>query len=195
MSNITQNRVKSLIPLTNNYETKLTQSDLAKITKIPQQSLSRYLNEYVKEGIMEYQTQGKNKLFFINTKNNLSLTTYQLIENQKALQFQQKMNEITPILNELLNYTEAIILFGSYSNYKNHKNSDLDLILIGKTNKEKIKEIKRRVPIEINEEYLSFAELEKSFKVKNPLIIEIINNHILFGDISRIVKLFMEHSK
>jgi predicted nucleotidyltransferase len=192
MSNITQNRVNMLIPLTNNYKTKLTQSDISRITKIPQQSLSRYLNSYVKEGIIEYNVEGRNKLFYINSKNNLSLNTFQLIENQKTLLFQQKVKNVSIILSELLNYTEAIILFGSYSKYEQTKNSDLDLILVGKSNKEKIKELKRNFPIEINEEYLSFEELKKAFKSNNPLAIELLNNHVLFGDISKIVKLFME---
>jgi len=195
MSNITQNRVNILIPLTNNYKTKLTQSDISRITQIPQQSLSRYLNSYVKEGIIEYSIEGRNKLFYINLKNNLSINTFQLIENQKTLLFQQKIKDITIILSELLNYAEAIILFGSYSKYEQTKTSDLDLILVGKSNKEKIKELKRTFPIEINEQYLSLEELKKSFKTKNHLAIEILNNHILFGDISKIVKLFMEESK
>ncbi|MGE0793601.1 MAG: nucleotidyltransferase domain-containing protein [Candidatus Woesearchaeota archaeon] len=192
MSNITQNKVTCLKPFTNSYNLKLTQSKLSKITKIPQQTLSRYLNSFVKEGIIDYTIEGRNKLFYIKKDVPITYPTFQLLEIHKEIDFLQNQITISVIINQLLDYCETIILFGSYAKNVQTKNSDLDLIIVGKSNKEKIKEIKRKFHLEINEQYITIEELKKSFKEKNYLTIEILNNHILFGEISKIIKLFME---
>lgn len=192
MSDITQNKVNCLTPFTNNYKLQLTQSKLSKITKIPQQTLSRHLNSLVKEGIIDYTIEGRNKLFYIKKDVPITYPTFQLLEIHKQIDFLQNQTTISVIINQLLNYCEILILFGSYAKNVQTKNSDLDLIVVGKSNKEKIKEIKRKFHLEINEQYVTIEELKKSFKEKNYLAIEILNNHILFGEISKIIKLFME---
>ena len=48
-----------------------------------------------------------------------------------------------------------------------------------------------RAAIEVNEQYVSYAELAKAIRGKNALSIEILKNHFLFGNISSIVKILM----
>jgi predicted nucleotidyltransferase len=196
MSNITLKWVELLIPFTNGYNKEYTQSDLAKITKIPQQTASRYLAELVKNNYLNYKIEGKNKLFFIDLNNINAYNLFELIENYKCLKFNNKIKDASLIINELIKFSETIILFGSYSNYKYKNNSDLDLLFIGKVNKKKIKEIKEKIHITVNEHYLSFLEFEKYLKQKKPLSIEILNKHIIFGEKNKIIKLFIgEYNK
>lgn len=190
MSDITQKWVGLLNPFSNNYSARFSASELSRKSKIPQQSSSRYLNKLVKLNLIDYIKEGKNKLFYFELKKQTTKIIFNLIENQKALQFQLKNKKIAIIINELLKHGDGIIIFGSYASGKFHGDSDLDLIILGKSNKDEIKKIKQKQIIEINEHYVSYKEFEKILKSRNPLAIEILQNHILFGDVSKIVEIF-----
>lgn len=192
MGNITQKWVNLIIPFTSGYSKRFTQSELSRASSIPQQTSSRYLDSLMKKGFISYEMQGRNKLFYIDMQNQSSGALLQMIENYKALQFQQKVKEISVIINELLKYAESIILFGSYSSYKFTNESDIDMIIIGNADKAGIKNAKKKFSVSINEYYVSYKEFAGLLKSKKPLAVEILKNHIIFGEVSKIVHIFME---
>ena len=147
MGNITQKWVKLLIPFASGYRQKFTETELAKLSNIPQQSASRYLNSLVAENLLNYTVQGRNKLFFIDFSKPTAYTLLQTIESYKSLEFQQKVKEASLIINEILIHSDAIILFGSYSAYAFDKESDIDIVLVGKAEKGSIKAIKNKYSI------------------------------------------------
>lgn len=190
MSNFTQKWVEILMPFCNDYSVKLTASDISRYTKIPQQTASRVLNKLVKINLISYVREGRNKMFFLDLKKQATRTVINIAENQKSLKFQLETKKIAVIINEFLNYADGIIVFGSYSSESSHANSDLDVIIFG-ADKEKIKQVKKKYLVEINEHYVGYKEFEKILKEKNPLAIEILKNHILFGNVSGIIKIFL----
>lgn len=190
MGNITQKWVDLLMPFSNNYSAKLSASELAKKSKIPQQTASRLLNKLVKFNLINYIKEGKNKLFYFDLEKQTTRIILNLIENQKSLQFQLKIKSMAVIINEILKCCESLIIFGSYALGDFDRESDLDIVLLGKYDKEQIKKIKQKQIIQINEHYTSYSEFTKILKSKNPLSIEIMKNHILFGDFSKIMNIF-----
>lgn len=190
LGNITQKWVDLLVPYTNGYSAKFSASELSRMTKIPQQTASRHLNVLVNEGILNYIIKGKNKLFYLDLTKEATKILLHQIESYKTLKFQLKNSESSIIINDLIKNCDSLILFGSYASGKYNKGSDLDIIIIGKFDKMKIKKIKERQTIEINEHYSSYNEFYHLLKNKNPLTIEVINNHILFGNISKIIGIF-----
>lgn len=192
MGNITQKWVKLLIPFASGYRQRFTETELAKLSNIPQQSASRYLNSLVAENLLNYTVQGRNKLFFIDFSKPTAYTILQTIENHKSLEFQQKVKEASLIINEILSHSDAIILFGSYSTYTFDKKSDIDIVLVGKAEKGSIGAIKKKYSININEHYSSYEEFAKALKAKNALSLEILKSHILFGNISNIIQMIIE---
>ncbi|MCK5321340.1 winged helix-turn-helix transcriptional regulator [Candidatus Pacearchaeota archaeon] len=189
MGNITQKWVEILMPFCNDYSVKLTASDISRSTKISQQTASRVLNKLVKFNLISYTKEGKNKMFFLDLKKQITRTIINIAENQKSLRFQLKARKVAIMINEFLDYCDGIIVFGSYSSGSSQSDSDLDIVIFG-ANKEKIKQIKKKYLIEVNEHYVEYREFEKILDGGNPLAIEILNSHILFGNISSIVKIF-----
>lgn len=187
MGDITQNWVKVLMPFSENYNLKITASEFKKKNKIPQQTASRILNELVKDNLIEYDNQGKNKLFYLSKKNT-SKILLNIVEAQKAIEFLIKNKKIAILINEILEHCEGIILFGSYASGKFDEKSDVDLIIL-EGNKKKIKIISERFSNKPHLQYIAYKEFEISLKEKNALGIEIMQNHILFGDISKIIKI------
>ena len=191
LGDITQKWVDLLVPFSDNYSARLSASELSRRTKIPQQSASRYLNKLASLNLINYVKEGKNKLFYFDLEKQTAKILLNLIENQKALQFQSKTKEVAVIINEILKYCESSIVFGSYASGNFSKESDLDIVILDKYNKEQIKKVKEKQIIEINEHYASYNDFVKILKSRNPLSIEIMKNHVLFGNTSKIVDIFL----
>jgi predicted nucleotidyltransferase len=134
-------------------------------------------------------------LFYFDLDKNSNFSLINLIEINNSLDFEFRNKEISLIISKVLNFSEGVIVFGSYASGKNKNDSDLDLVLVGKVNLDEIKKIKSFSPIKINEQVVSFSEFKKLLKDKNPLSIEISKNHVLFGDFSKMVKIFLEDKK
>ena len=117
MSEITQKWVKLLIPFTNNYKIRLTETELAKKSGIPQQSASRYLTKLVKKGLINYQIQGRNKLFYLDFSKKSSKIIINILESVKSIELIQN-DKIKVIINEILDHCETLIVFGSFSSKK-----------------------------------------------------------------------------
>ncbi len=191
MSNITQKWIYVLLPFSDNYSAKLSASELSRTSKIPQQTTSRYLNKLTRLNLVSYGKEGKNKLFYFDLEKQTTRTVLNLVESQKSLEFQLRVKEIAVIVNEILRHCESLIVFGSYVSGNFNKESDLDIVILGSHDREQIKRIKQKQIIEINEHYVSYNEFAKILTSRNPLSIEIMKNHVLFGDVSKIVHIFL----
>lgn len=191
LSNITQKWVDLMLPFAEDYSNRMTESELARKSKVPQQSASRYLSKLVALNLINYEKQGRNKLFYLDLKNQSARIMLNIIESYKSLQFCIKNREMAIIISEILKYCESLIIFGSYASGNFTNESDSDIVVLGKHYKEQIKKIKQKQIIEINEHYSEYNKFKKILASKNPLAIEIMKNHLLFGDISKIIDIFL----
>ncbi len=189
MSNITQKWVDLLKPFSGDYSAKISASELARKTKIPQQTASRILKELIKLNTVSYEIEGKNKKYYLDIRKKETKIILSILENQKALEFQYKNKAVAITINELLNCCDSIIIFGSYASGKFHEKSDLDLVIFSGNKRELMKIINKQT-IKINEHYTDYGEFEELLKKRNPMTIEILKNHVLFGDVSKIVEIF-----
>lgn len=185
MSNITHKLVNLLIPFSEDYSIKLSATEISKRCRVPQQTVSRGLNELSENNIVSYKIEGRNKLFYIDFEKLFSKNIFNIIENHKSLEFILKNKDISVILDDVLSTCNSIIVFGSYAKGTATNKSDVDIIIFG--SKIKIDDIKKRYVTEINEHYSSYSEFGRLLKKENPLAIEATKKHIIFGDISKIV--------
>ena len=183
MSDITQKWVDVLIPFSSGYGRRLTASGISRETKIPQQTVSRVLNGLVGRNLIRYSREGKNKLFYFDLKNQSSLLILKMIECQRSLNFLGN-KRVSLIIEDLLKEFDSFLIFGSYASGKQKSGSDLDVVIFSK--KKSLSKIKSKYPIEINEHFLSFVEFRKL--KDSPMIKEVFLNHVLFGDVDKIMR-------
>lgn len=195
MSYIGQLYPDVLKPYLKDYSLKISASEIARETKLERRTVSRLLNKLFKIKLLDCTFHGKNKLFYFDLGKNSSFSLINLVEINNSLDFEFRNKEISLIISKVLSFSEGVIVFGSYASGKNKNDSDLDLVLVGKVNLDEIKKIKSFSPIKINEQVVSFSEFRKLLKDKNPLSIEISKNHVLFGDFSKMVRIFLEDKK
>ncbi|MBS3121473.1 nucleotidyltransferase domain-containing protein [Candidatus Woesearchaeota archaeon] len=172
----------------NNYNKRLTGREIARQISINHQTALNKLNQLVNSNILYYEKSGNSKYYSLiqNYKTRLFLFLTETISSFSAL----NNIELSILIPELIPCCESIILFGSFSSNTYDKKSDIDLIIIGKCDKNKINSIKERHTRSINIEYISWKGLESAIYNKNPLAKEILINHKLFGNIDKIVNIF-----
>ena len=145
--------------------------EIARTLNESHSTILRKINELLKENVLDYKKEGKNKIFFI--KNNLKSKNYiYSAEIHKLNSLLKKHPELSIIFEDIKrNFSKGmIILFGSYAKGIPKKDSDIDIYL--ETNddglKNKIKAINSKLSIKIGK-----------FDTKSLLIKEIIKNHII----------------
>jgi len=178
-----------------NYARCIAGREIARLIKLNHQTALNHLNELVKEKVLGYVVKGRNKEYSINLSSPKTKILIEIAESFKAMESLSN-KELGVIIKEVIPFAESIILFGSFAAGNYNKNSDIDLVLVGKSNKERIDSIKKRYSREINIEYVSYSDFVKSLKEKNSLAVEILKNHIIYGNVSPIIRIFLkEHTK
>lgn len=144
---------------------------LSKKTQQPLTTISRKLSVLVKENILDFKTQGKNKIFSLK-KNLLAKNYIYQAEQHKLTTLINKHPKLSIILQDILTKTNErlIILFGSYAKFSAKKESDIDIYIETKKKetKEKVEEINSKIKAKIGE-----------FNLQSNLIKEIIKNHVI----------------
>ncbi|KHO53361.1 MAG: hypothetical protein QT09_C0014G0052 [archaeon GW2011_AR18] len=150
--------------------------EIARLAKINHMTARKYLNNLVKDGLLEKKDTKLYETYIANTKNKKFI-------NNKLYYNLDKLRE-SGIIEELEEYYDypTIILFGSYATATNTKNSDIDIFILTNIQKEFNKEkyekiLKRKISIH------RLTEKEfNNMKIKNPeLVNNIINGITLAG--------------
>lgn len=145
--------------------------EIARTLNESHSTILRKINELVKENVLDYKKEGKNKVFFI--KNNLNAKNYVYsAEIHKLNILLKKHPELSIIFEDIKkNLSKGmIILFGSYAKGIPRKDSDIDIYLETNDTKirDRVKETNSKLSIKIGK-----------FDTKSLLIKEIIKNHII----------------
>lgn len=157
-----------------NFRTRYYLREIAKLTNLSLRTAQRLLFELEKKKIMKSKREGKNKYYALNLQN--IKTKFYLLEAEinKTLELLDKYPIFQSFLKE--NFSAPLIVFGSFAEFKATKESDLDLLIIAN---EKIIIPKHLLPYEIHEIKLNEKTFQKALKKNEPLIKEILKNHII----------------
>ena len=144
---------------------------IAKKLRGSHSTILRKLNNLKKENVIDYKTEGKNKIFFL--KNNLISKNYiQKAELHKLTKLIWKYPELSIIFEEILKKTDEklIILFGSYAKGLAKVDSDIDIYIETKNRniKRVVEDIHSKINVKIG-----------TFDPRSPLIREIIKDHVI----------------
>lgn len=193
MANISQKWLNDVEPavlyvFANDYSKKMYGSEIARRLNMPQRTVSRKLNNLCDSGILAYNREGRNKLYYLNHDNPSVFQFLIFAETYKSLRFFAHNPRIALILAEL----PAAVIFGSYAKGTWNESSDLDILFFSEEDNHIEKAI-GNFPVQVHAHYLLPHELEMKLKAKNALALEIAENHILSGKFDEIVRIFMGH--
>lgn len=145
--------------------------EIARILNESHSTLSRKIKELVKDNILDYRKEGKNKVFFI--KNNLNAKNYVYsAEIYKLSKLLKKHPKFSITLEDIkkTSVKGMVLLFGSFAKGNPKKDSDIDIYIETTDNsiKYQVQELNSKIKVKIGK-----------FDMNSLLIKEIVKNHIL----------------
>lgn len=134
-------------------------------------TILRKVNRLVEENVLDFNREGKNKIFFI--KKTLQAESYIFnAERYKLIKLLKQYPQLSIIFEDVLKKCKEklIILFGSYAKFAARKESDIDLFIEtrNRKTKEEIELIHSKLRVKI-------GSLDKS----SYLIKEIMKDHVI----------------
>ncbi len=185
---LNEQKLKILQEFTKDYFDGLTGSNIANKNKLNQKSVSNTLKELEDDGFLKSETEGKNKLYYLNVEDKeISEHFLAIIEHYKTIHFYKENHLIKEIIEKISFFSEGIIIiFGSYAKNLNKKDSDLDIMIVGKYNEREIEHISKTFDLEINIKCYTLKDFRK--ENNSYFINEIKRNHIIVSYIDSFVK-------
>jgi DNA-binding transcriptional ArsR family regulator len=186
MSNMLYNNniIQILREFSGDYNKRIYGRQISRKLKMNQKTVSNILAKLEKEDIIKFSQEGKNKYYFLNKFNLHLKEVLKLIEIQNKIEFVEKNSKLKDLFDKLEQRTKGmLIIFGSYANYSNSKNSDLDIFIIGKiSDKSDLEEL---YGIKIN----IIVSEEGKFNKQENIIQEVIKNHVVLKGVEQFIDL------
>ncbi len=155
----------------NNLNARFYLREISKLTGLSLRTTQRILNKLESERIIKSKKEGKNRYYHLNLQNVKTKFYLLIAEIEKTLNFIDKYPIFKTFLRERIN--SCIVVFGSFAEFKASKNSDLDLLIIGK------KPSFYLLPYRVHNINLSEKQFETALKRGELLIKEIVKNHVI----------------
>lgn len=157
-----------------------------------QKNISNKLIYLYRAGILKQKQSGQLKNYYLNKDNALVYDLLVAAEESRAMTFllmSYDMQELAMRLRQIA-HKGYIIIFGSYARGDFSKNSDLDVLILGKYNKEKAEGCLEIFPFKVNIMHMEFSAFENGLFKKENFMLEVMKNHIIIKGSSEIVFLF-----
>jgi len=172
----------------NDYSKKYYLREMANLLEKPHQTIKPYVEQLTKENIL-IKTQRKNITEFgLNNKNKQTYDYIIIAEKEKFISRLNKDELIKTLFEKISDFLEdnIFILFGSTVE-KTQKQSDIDLIVVGKSNLTKtLKNFEETYNKKVHKIQVS------NFKeINSALTKEIYKKHIIFNKTEEVIK-FLE---
>ena len=184
VENITNIKLNIISLYKSNYLCSYHIREMAKLLKKSHVTLLPHINTLEKDKILSLKQTGKNKICTLNIDSNVAKSFLLLAETHQTINISNKIFLIKKIIEGIFNLglDGSIILFGSYAKQTFNNSSDIDLFYLGNISDKEVQEIKN-----IGKQYGKIINIKKStvnyfydgLRKKDPLVIEIIKNHIL----------------
>jgi len=191
---MTNNKLKIINLFRSNYLASFHVREMAKLTKKSHVTLLPHLKALEEDKILAAKSIGKNKVYSLNFENIITKNYLTISETTETTAFLEQVFLVKKITKEIfsLNLPGTIIIFGSYAKMTFKEESDIDIFYLGKINDKEIQEIKKIGKIygkTINVKNSTFNNFESGLRKKDPLIIEVIKNHIILQNPEQFVNI------
>ncbi|MEK6826922.1 MAG: nucleotidyltransferase domain-containing protein [Nanoarchaeota archaeon] len=199
---ISNEKIMLLESWENNLFGEFSISEIMKISKKKTKPwVFNSLRHLVKSGLLISKRKGNVDIYNLNLSNPFLIQMLQYLEMQKNLNFPQ-LEIVIKIINNISTSNYCLLVFGSYAENKQAKDSDLDICLLveNKETEKKIRpyfnEIKLNYSINIDEHYIFFKDFVKMLlRDEENLGKQIFRKHKLFFNADIYYKLIREAYK
>jgi len=168
------------------YNSEIYGRGLIGKVSLSQKGIALVLDGLEKEGVVTSRKSGNMKFFRLNLKYAHIKDTIMIAEIAKKTQFLDKQ---LVIANLFKNDNRIVGIFGSYAKGTQKRDSDIDIFIIGEKAGEDYSKKAKIYDLDISIKYFTLKEFKGLLQQKNPLIAEILENHILIFNVEQFIEL------
>jgi len=189
---LNENIFKVLSLFVGDYQKEVYGREAARELGMNQKTVANVLLRLEIENILRSKTEGRNKIYRLNLSNPALMHILSMVEEEKAVRFREESGLGRDFIDEILKSgSPLVIIFGSYANGTQKKNSDVDILVLSPfdadlSNVQKFYKIKASVK-EYTEE-----EFREALKSGDFLIKEVLRKHIVLVGSDIFVKMILE---
>jgi len=183
--NITENHLQILSLFTKGFNKELYIREVHRSVKISPRTAQLILDDLENKAVLESKNRGKIKLYSIK-KTNIASEYIILAEKYKLISFLENRPMIKEIVFKIIPLVKGMgMIFGSYAKSNENKDSDLDILIIGRYDKEGLKKISSIYGVDLSVK--SFPILKKNV-MESVLYREVLDNHVIFKSTEEFVR-------
>ena len=189
---LNKNKFKVLSLFSGDYMKEVYGREAARELSMNQKTVSNILKRLEKENILRSKMEGRNKVYRLNHSNPSLMHVLSMVEKEKTVQFRERSGLGRDFIDEILkSKSPLVIIFGSYANGTQKKNSDVDILVLSPfdvnlSDVEKFYKIKASVKEYKEEEFIN------ALRSGDFLITEVIRNHVVLVGSDLFVKMLLE---
>ena len=171
-------RKNLLLLFFSNPEKKYYLHEISRLIGYPAQNIRRELSPLVKDGLFIKELVGNLTFYYLNQSHPLYPELKSIISKTIGIEalLQESLKKVVGI--------QTAFIYGSYAQGKELGNSDIDLFILGKPNKDmltkKISELEKKIGREVNTVFYSKETFQKKKKEHNSFIDSISKNPKIF---------------
>jgi len=160
----------------NNHNSPLHLREIARETKMNESSISRHLNNLIKQHVLKESREANLRKFYV-TKQQIPVI-FPLFDEEKLEGFPLiRKDAIKVYLNKLEKKPLLVIVFGSTAKETFRKDSDIDILKISftqdkKMDKEAIKDVEAQTGLRLQVINLTEKQFRKELKMKENYVIQ-----------------------
>jgi len=167
------------------YNKEIYGRELIGKVSLSQKGIALALSSLEKEGILTSRKSGNMKFFSLNHQFARIKDSIVMAEITQKTNF---LNKHQTIANLFKSDERIVGVFGSYAKGTQKKDSDIDIFIIGEKIIDDYNTKAKVYDLNISIKYFSPKEFKDLLKKKNPLIREIIENHIILFNVERFIE-------
>ena len=167
------------------YNKEIYGRELIGKVSLSQKGIALALSSLEKEGILTSRKSGNMKFFSLNHQFARIKDSIVMAEITQKTNF---LNKHQTIANLFKSDERIVGVFGSYAKGTQKKDSDIDIFIIGEKIIDDYNTKAKVYDLNISIKYFSPKEFKDLLKKKNPLIREIIENHITLFNVERFIE-------
>ncbi len=161
----------------NGYTSKIYGRELVGKVSLSQKNIALTLTDLENDGILSSIQSGNRKYYELNLLNPLLIENVLLFENFNSLEFLEKNKRLIDFFRQVGG--DIVCVFGSYASDKATKNSDLDLLIVGKVDSLSIQKLGKKYGIDVQIFNVSSRDFAQMIKSNKEIYQEILKNHVL----------------
>ncbi|MBU0756884.1 MAG: nucleotidyltransferase domain-containing protein [Nanoarchaeota archaeon] len=171
---------------TGNYQARLYGRELVGKVSMSQKSIALSLSRLENQGYLKSETKGSIKFYSLNIAVPEIQDILAMTEIYRKMVFIEKYK----FLHEIFRQDKRIVgIFGSYARNTNKKDSDIDIFIIGEKKDFNYEDAGKIYDVDLDIKKFTEKDFVELLSKKNPLVSEIVNNHVLIFNIERFISI------